>query len=231
MSLDDLSMTDLTSQPGVMTPNLRPLDFEAFPAEIRLKIYRLLLLKISNLEGEDEYEADSGRINNELILDRFEEGAGLYPVIMRLNKRIHSEAAPVFWGENYFTWSIYGDKCRPMWHYDLYGEKSEEKTQVTRKYSRLITRMRIVVNLGGDDNDPTQKDAVYMTRKNLNDACAKLSLNDLKFLEVRFCNGLTGHPSGRFRGVLYYGQTCLEPLKKLRAEKVKGSLLCCSRSC
>ncbi len=141
---------------------LRSLDFEAFPGEIRLKIYRLLLAD------------DAG------ILDPTEwvDEMPLHTNILRCNKKIHDEAAAVLYGENCFDWDMRGDRNRKLWHRD-----GSAKTCVPRKYSRLITMVRLKVDFRGDDNDPSWQAVMNgfdQTKANLDHACELLTLNDLK---------------------------------------------------
>ncbi|CAF9934081.1 MAG: hypothetical protein ALECFALPRED_005841 [Alectoria fallacina] len=131
---------------------------------------------------------------------------------MRTNKNIHEEAAAVLYGENWFTWSLYGDQYRPMWRWS-----EAEKIKCPRHYSRLITKMRLLISTKGDENDPTQADAIYLTTTNVKHACKKFAFNDFKILKVDFYNGLSYRYGGSARKG-YYGERCLEPLKKCRAE-------------
>ena len=133
---------------------------------------------------------------------------------MRTNKNIHEEAAAVLYGENWFTWSLYGDQYRPMWRWS-----EAEKIKCPRHYSRLITKMRLLISTKGDENDPTQADAIYLTTTNVKHACKKFAFNDFKILKVDFYNGLSYRYGGSARKG-YYGERCLEPLKKCRAENV-----------
>jgi len=189
---------------------LRSPDFEAFPGEIRLKIYRLLLAD------------DAG------ILDPTEwvDEMPLHTNILRCNKNIHDEAAAVLYGENCFEWDMRGDRNRKLWHRD-----GSAKTCVPRKYSRLITMVRLKVDFRGDDNDPSWQAVMNgfdQTKANLDHACELLTLNDLKVLAVVFHNTYTGGPDSyplggaRFPGKPYAGEHCLLPLLKLRANRVRS---------
>lgn len=199
---------------------LRTLTFEFFPKNVRFKIYRLLLLK---LDDRVESGSNVGQYNNDDEEAKFEEifdilSVGpfetydMFPAILRTNHYIHAEAAGVLWGENYFTWSLYGTQKMPMWH--MVGQKSSTKTSVPRRCSRLITKLNLVVSLRGGDDDFAQSDAFGWTKSNLKDACEKLCLNDLQLLLVNFYNALPGG------GRRYWGQDCLVPLKRVRADKV-----------
>ena len=213
---------------------LRRLEFEKFPVAVRFRIYALLLIyrnqeyseitvDLEDISRDDDdmgdYHDKMRDISDVLAIEPFEPYSDLHPAILRTNKKIHTEASIVLWGMNLFKWSLWGDQSRPMWHPDPYLGSSH-KTQITRRCSRLITRMHLTVSLKGDENDPYQSKTIYWTTANLDNACKKLCLNDLEFLMVDFYNGFTGSAFGRYQGVRYYGQHCLEPLKKVRAQRV-----------
>ena len=186
---------------------LRKLDFERFAPEIRLKIYRMLLITRGRLDPV------------------YGEYSTLHPAILRANNKIHEEAAAVLYGENICSFSCAGRKPEPLWHHP--GSK---KTYLPRQYSRLITRLHLHIDFKGDDNDPSDRavmSAFHHTEANVEDACKKLTLNDLKSLTVSFINSYTGGPAmgvflpGRFPGRPYVGENCLMPLKKVRAVQVR----------
>ncbi|KAF6238376.1 hypothetical protein HO173_003656 [Letharia columbiana] len=83
---------------------------------------------------------------------------------------------------------------------------------------RLITKLRLYVSTRGNEHDRTQAVAIYWTTINVNHVCKKLTLNDLKILKVDFYNAL-GRKHGGSARKGYYGERCLEPFKKCRAEK------------
>lgn len=128
----------------------------------------------------------------------FDGSYAMHTEIMRTNKKIHEEAAAILYGENWFTESFFGIDYQPLWMGPY-----REKALCPRHYSRLITKLCLVVTTRGDD----------WTTMNVSHASKTLTLNNLKILKVDFYNGI-GFGKG------YYGQRCLEPLKKCRAEKV-----------
>ncbi len=136
------------------------------------------------------------------------------PEIMRTNKKIHEEAAAVLYGENWFSWSLDGVGYQPMWYF-----LPLKRTRCPHHYSRLITKICIVISTKGDENDPFQADTLYWTHTNVDDACKKLTLNDLKILTVDFYSG-SRYRNGGSERMGHYAERCLEPLKKCRAEKV-----------
>ena len=197
-------------------PELRGFVFENLPPTVRHRIYRELLLRPKQYDfgSADWYPSEHDRLSARTEGLLIEIGTGPYEIyteIMCTNGNIHEEAAAVLYGENWFEWSVYGMQYQAMWHWPW------QKTFVcSRRYSRLIKKMCLIVNTRGDENDPTQADAIFWTSTNLQRVCKVLTLNDFKILKVDFCNGL-GYKYG---GTGYFGQTCLEPLKKCRAEKV-----------
>ena len=200
-------------------PRLRSFEFEKLPPTMRHKIYRELLLKPREFdsESEDSYLSEHDELCHRIqdLLVVIGEGDNqMHPEIMRTNKIIHDEAAAVLYGENWFSWSLYGDQYRPMWHFPRC-----ETAVCPRRYSRLITKMHLIVSTRGDDNDPTQSDAIFWTTRNLRGTCKVFTLNNFKILKVDFYNGL-GYWHGGSARKGYYGERCLEPLKVCRAEKV-----------
>lgn len=195
------------------------LEFEAFPVEIRLKIYRELLI------AEDEEMLDPTEMRG--------NPTGLHPQILACNRKIQDEAATVLYGENCFTWTVVGLYPLELWH----GFETE-KTVISRRYSRLITRMHISVSFRGDDGDisgPAIQKAHDQTLANMENVCEKLRLNDLKYLEVYYINSYTGGPcaamlgGGNLLGNPYEGQTCLLPLLSVRATQVSPPCLATQR--
>ena len=114
--------------------------------------------------------------------------------IMRTNKTIHNEAAAVLYGENWFPWSLYGDQYRPMWRFP-----EGERILCPRRYSRLITKMHLIISTRGDENDPTQSDAIFWITRYLKSTCKAFTLNDFKILKVDFYNGLRYRYGGSAR--------------------------------
>ena len=192
------------------------LEFEAFPVEIRLKIYRELLI----YDDGEKLDPTERRYNH----------TRLHPQILACNRKIHDEAATVLYGENCFTWEVVGYYPDKLWH-----DFESEKTVISRRYSRLVTRMHISVSFRGDDYDisgPAIQKAYDQTLANMENVCEKLRLNDLKYLEVYYINSYTGGPyqaamfgGGNLLGDLYEGQTCLLPLLSVRATQVSPPYL------
>ena len=195
-----------------MTSQTRPFVFEDLPTKARLRIYRELLIQIHHLS--DEITEIDPVFESESVY--------LHPGILRTNKKIHTEASKVLYGENIWFWSIHGLHTQKLWHF-----MDHKETQIARRYSRLITHLFLDINFKGDDGDPSIS-AVYkafdITKANVDNAATKLRLNDLKVLNVEFTNSYTGGPtmgfSGRFGNKPYVGTNCLEALKKVRAAKV-----------
>lgn len=201
----------------IVKPKLRSFEFEELPPTVRHVIYQKLLLQPKYHDGKSEdsdtseHRKTSGR-TVDLAIEIGEEDNQMHPEIMRTNKKIHKEAAAVLYGENWFTWSLYGMGDEdPMWYWPR-----SKKFVCHRRYSRLIQKMRIDISTRGDDHDPTQADAIFWTASNLRKACKVLNLNNFKILEVDFYNALGFKHFGKG----YNGQHCLEPLKRCRAEKV-----------
>lgn len=138
--------------------------------------------------------------------------------------------AEILYGENSFACEFAGNYLFKLWHIPGY-----DKTLITRRYSRLITKMYITVSFKGDDNDPETQAVVEgsdRTVANMENVCKKLRLNDFKWLKVRFINSYTGGlvqaaimGGGRFLGRPYTGENCLLPLLKLRATRVSACFL------
>lgn len=196
---------------------LRSFVFEELPHAVRHRIYRELLLKPNHddSQSEAEYFNEHDEIRDRIMnlkVEFLEDNHEMHPEIMRTKKKIHEEAAAVLYGENWFTWDLFGRLLQPIWH-----GLDHETTLCPRRYSRLITKLHLMVSTrGGRLGHTGRVDAIFWTTTNLKQACQMLSLNDFNILMVSFYNdGAFGH--GRKR---YWGQRCLEPLKKCRAEKV-----------
>ena len=200
-------------------PVLRSFEFEKLPPTVRHKIYRELLLKPGEFDSqsEDRYLSEHDELGHriqDLLVEIWEEDNQMHPEIMRTNKSIHDEAAAVLYGENWFSWSLSGHQYQPMWRFPWV-----ETSLCPRRYTRLITKIHLIVSTRGDENDPYQSDAVFWTTRNLRSTCKTFTLNDFKILKVDFYNALGYRYCGSARKG-YYGERCLEPLKVCRAEKV-----------
>ena len=174
------------------------LKFEDLPGEIRVMIYRLLLIDDEDAEGIE-------------TLDMTE----LDPSILRTNKKIHDEAAAILYGENFFSWHLRGDRPRKLWHW---GSRLDG-TYIPRRYSRLMTKVHLHVTFVGVSSDPSDQavmNAFYQLQENIAHACGKLALNDLTKLKISYVNVYRRRLEGR-RDV---GEDCLEILMKLRSSKV-----------
>lgn len=106
--------------------------------------------------------------------------------ILRCNKKIHGEAAPVLYGENclFSFLQSYGE----LWHKQL-----SMKTRFSRcLYSRLVTMVHLCVFLfHPNERDPQNQREVELLEEDLQDsekACGWLVLSDLKFLKISFVN-------------------------------------------
>ena len=200
---------------------LRSFVFEELPPTVRHRIYRELLLRPREWDNESEpsdlSEREGLRYRIEgLMIDFLDDNHRMHPEIMRTNKRIHEEAATVLYGENWFAWNIYGFRYVPMFHR---GMDQCHATLCPRRYSRLITKVSLSVNVRGSEWDQTLAEIFVCIDKSLEHACKVLSLTDLKILMVNFYNSLSWE-NGRSVPNRYHRERCLEPLKNCRAEKV-----------
>ena len=203
-------------------PEPRSFEFEELPPTVRHRIYEELLLvpKCNDEESAIRWineHAELGCRTEGLMVEICEDGAyGIYPEIMSTNKKIHEEAPAVLYGENWFTWCIHSiEEEGPMWQ-----NLGWNSFLYLPRCSRLIAKMRLVVSFEGTEfswrANPISERHFWIT-KNLQNVCKVLSLNDLKFLKVEYFNDLGWHCGSSRRGL---GEPCLEPLKKLRAERV-----------
>ena len=153
---------------------------------MRHRIYRELLLKpIPYDDGsaagndDDSYASEHDKLSDRILDLTIVIGEGdnqMHPEIMRTNQKIHEEAAAVLYGEDWFSWSLDGDGDQPMWHCPWL-----KTIQCSRHYSRLITKICIIISCKGDEDDPFQTDTLYWTRRNVEDACKKLTLTTSRF--------------------------------------------------
>ena len=207
-------------------PSLRNFVFEELPPTARQRIYRDLLLKYdeevdyrSVSPSNDDSYASEHKKWSELLVERMIEIGGwdnrMHPEIMCANKRIHEEASAVLYGENWFTWTLCGAGYQPMWTSPL-----DKMPRCPRRYSRLVTKMCLVVETLGNETDPPGAgDAIYWTTVNVDNACKTFALNHFQILKVDFYSELGYMYGGSARGG-YYGERCLESLKKCTARKV-----------
>lgn len=202
---------------------LRRLEFEGFPLEVRKRIYRYLLIKTTCNPVWDTYESDGsdeGEIRvvfqdyeiSPLMIDK---ERGLYPALLRTNRKIHDEAADVLWGENHFKWGLSGNTWATNFS-DCY----KLTACLPRHYGSRTTKMHLEVGLRGDMDDHCQINDLIWITINFNDVCEKLSLNRLQILKVDLENRFVAYPGGLFTGNKTNGEQCLEPLREVRAEKV-----------
>ena len=182
----------------------RKLDFEGLPAEMRLKVYRELL--VSPAEIDPVYGRDAIRV---------------YPAILRVSRKIHNEASVVLYGENMFASSIYRGHVCKLWHRLL-----SKKTLIPRSSSCKISQIHLYVNTSGTNMySPTTAGLVTI---NAGLAAKKLSLNNLKVLKVTcFQRQIPDTSLGNTNSVGYIRydalqefEICMEPLKLIRAAKV-----------
>ena len=171
-------------------PNMRSFVFEELPVEVRRRIFRALLLKPRKHLSQDP---DTGfTLYNSLYGDQMIEIGGrhyhMHTKIMCTNKRLHNEAAAVLYGENWYVWSLY--------------------TICPRHYSRLITKMRLVIEVYDIPS------SAYWIGESVRRVCKTLSLNDFKVLVVDYQDYHEYNIRQQSR------TRCLEPLSKCRAQKV-----------
>lgn len=114
-----------------------------------------------------------------------EDNHEMHPEIMRTNKKIHQEAAAILYGENWVTEDILEIKKQPI----------RGVNRCPRHYSRLVTRMRLIVSTRGEVDSLAEAFALFWTTTNLKQICKVLSLNDVKILKVDIYNNL-GHLYG-----------------------------------
>ena len=150
--------------------------------------------------------------------------SALYPTILRTGKLIHEEAAQVLYGENIFDWYVTGATSRGMWH-----TAGSSAPRLAQHYSCLITRLHLTIHFGGPSNidNDTFKENMSTTRS-LGKICAELaSRNPLRMLKVDYLRlsreNLLKVSLGTLDASGFIEDTqesCLEPLKDVRAIKV-----------
>lgn len=226
-----LNLGYLIVKTGKMSNAVQKPSFETIPTEVRLEIYRELLLLI-----EEDF-VDPAMSGNDMGDDSTSDDSGkkLHVAILRCNKKIHREANGVLYGENTFHFQLTAERKVKLWHQHFL---EESPTRVSRRCSRLITKVHLSIDpLGHEFGFHGIVCATGTMRINLNHVVSKLALNDLKLLDIHFINrpGFD-HPFSAFlqqRGInienefgpLYYGEECLEPLLKLRATTVSQPAL------
>ena len=148
-------------------PNLRNFLFEELPFEVRRRIFRELLLKPRECDTEDSGYDDECAALNALVGDLWiyigKETYHMHPRIMRTNTKMHKEAAAVLYGENWFAWSI--------------------RTRCARHYVRLITRMRLGIEVM---DFPSPDNRFRFISHSVQRLCETLCLNDFKVLIVDY---------------------------------------------
>ncbi len=224
---------------------VRGFAFLELPREIRDKIYSYLLIHNFNEDDaakedkivhdskvpDNEHDSESSDEEGDYKLEAYEEGRRVDPTfsdcyelhtaIMFTNHQIHDEAAAVLYGENVFTWAVYGVEATKLWQ-----QGGHDKPKLPDRYTRLITKLYLEVNFQSDEGVLTSE-GMYagfsMARTNLGRACKKLARNPvMKEVTVNFLNKYTGGPFmarmglSRFPGNPYKGEKILEPLKLLR---------------
>ena len=188
-----------------MTSQLRTVEFEGLPVEIRVKIYHLLLISYD----------DSGT-KLQILDPTYERKAiHLHPAILRTNKQIHDEAAPVLYCSNIFSWPVYSFQTIKMFH-----SEDSSKPSIARRYVRMITKVKLDVNVRGRGERTfyAMANAVHTVETNVDHVAKKLSLcEDLKLLQIGFYDGY----KGRIGSISSLVRECLEPLECVRAKKVR----------
>ena len=176
-------------------PNLRSFVFEELPFKVRRRIFRELLLKPREFDVEMPIFDDECLVLDALVDDLLVDIGGeeyyMNAEIMRTNKKIHNEAAAVLYGENWFIWRI--------------------RTKCPRRYRRLITKMRLVIEIL---DFPKTKNRFWWISRSIQSLCKVFSSNDFKVLVVDYtdCMDFQMRAQGRV--------SCLEPLQQCRAQKV-----------
>ena len=167
--------------------------FKFFPAEIRLRVYRELL--VSPVEIDPVYGRDAMR---------------LHPAILRVGKEIHNEADRVLYGENVFAVTIFNGHISKLWH-----RNTSRTTLMPRASSRKIDRVHLYVNT--TNPDPKYRGKLGLITVNAGLIAKKLSLNNLKLLRITFL-----HTDSIVRPYesLIEVENCMEPLCLIRAAKV-----------
>ena len=242
---------------------LRTLEFTGFPPELRLRIYRLLLVNYVSVarfddwhneadedqsssktektgltsgsddslnEGDDDEESNdetgyawSIRTPQPLVRRLNDRRFPLFPPILRSNKLIHMEASVVLYGENVFSWLVHSDRRTAMWHLPKWHLPNSGKIFLPRHYSRLITKIRLLVDiecsgpLGSPDDFP-------VVEGNLSNVSTELALNELRFVKVDVFyppfwleRTVTSTVLRKRRNAV---QKCLAPLRTIRADRV-----------
>ena len=169
-------------------------SFEALPAEIRLNIYRLLLVCKELIEPHSFY------------FPLF------HPAILYCNKRIHDEATSVLYGENCFRFCLGGRDYTRLWH-RFHAIHQEERPLASEKYTRKMTKVYIDIDI--------RWNALYHSQnllgKSLQFAAMSLVNNNLRLLKIGYQGCGTSQP---YRSQGDQDQTFLEPLLKIRATRV-----------
>ena len=170
-------------------------SFEAFPTEIRLKIYRLILLSEEYLDPHHVFFLPH-----------------MHPAILSTNKKIHAEGASVLYWENCFQYTVDGLKGPRLWHFEkAMGRKP--RLRVPGKYTKLITKLclEVVPHMWAIE------DSLAPLTKSLDIVAKKLITNNLRLLKINFRGCLLVEEQ---RG-MSHNPKCLESLLKIRAARVR----------
>ena len=184
-------------------------NFEDLPAEMRLRVYRELL--VSPAEIDPVYGRDAKR---------------LHPAILRVSNKIREEADAVLYGENIFASTIWRHRISKLWHREL-----SRKALMPRSSSRKIRQIHLYVNTTNNLGCKSEPPGLITVNAGL--AATKLSLNNLKLLKVTYNHyQCLSRPHSMANDVQqtcygYYDapervESCMEPLKLIRAAKVNS---------
>ncbi|MCJ1395293.1 hypothetical protein MMC18_008177 [Xylographa bjoerkii] len=188
---------------------LRPFVFENLPRELRDKIYHELLVADNWFCGDDEG----------LCMPFVEDPpSGCNPAILATSKKIHDEAALVFYGKNRFYHEIYGISPQPF-----LGSHWRPDKCLPKKYINLINHLSVCINFKGSDTDFLgDVPAFEIVRSNVKQVADNLADNHhiaifkLSFINSYFNVGMARQWPNSFRGNWAMGEQVLAPLAALR---------------
>lgn len=192
---------------------LRNLEFEGFPPELRLRIYRLLLVdyvsvaKFDKLHKEDQSSSktdETSSANSSPSEGDDDEGTHDNKYYVRPNRirpqplfrRLFNRRFPLFPAilrvnklmHNEASVVLYGENAF-LWlvhgikRISMWHLLESGKTFLPRHYSRLITKIYLPVDM----EFPVRvgsSDGFPIVEDNLKDVSTKLALNDLRFVKV-----------------------------------------------